>query len=449
MAKQSPQYYFTIVVLLSAVLCGCQAISQTTQTSPVSAEVNEHPMSPALTPLGGLGNVTVSATDVDSISVQRMDLAVGVTPLYITDDDHAYAIMDDEASVLWQYCFSTSEAIPIVDVRENNTYLAVDIACNGQWLVWLETENTPVVGSSILWRTTRLMLRDLRLGVDYIVDTDTHTASDGFSLPFDHLYIEESYLLYRHSSFKNGWRDTSVVLVDLASTQHSILMKASGAEGDTILNCSMQGKLVAWDVQSAYQLRVGSLPALPRARYSIYMYQLDMETGEEGAYTIVTQNRGYYAPYVHEGKLFVISLQYIWFDEPGRERRYSNPEDRYKEIGYESTIELIDPKNYSVQRVVYEHEHSAAILGYFADIGIPRSIYRDNPYIGIRFLSWKSNVAEQHVVFDMREACYVELPLQGFEEGENYQNSNVRTVRGTYWCLLRCLQVLEPLLLRT
>ena len=412
----------------------CQNVPAMSQAIPNLVGSLPHDLpGPPLTLLGGLSNATVLVENAGDILVQRISLPADVLPVAFVDANHAYAMLEGEPQVLWSYRLGTYDdswqAEPVIDLRGQDALVCGDVAYNGKWLVWMET-SVPSGYESSLVQEVHVKARDLELGVDIHIATGSYTASDGFFMPFDQLYVEGSLLLYRHSSLHHGWRDTAVVLFNLESLSTQIVAQAFGAEGDTILHCSMDNQLVAWDVQSAYQQRVGSLPALPRARYSIYTYQLGMETSEEDALGIVTQNRGYYAPYVHQGKLLVTSLQYVWFDEPGRERRYSNPEDRYKELGYETTIELIDPLNRTVQRVVYEHEQSAAILAHFADMDIPRSIYRDNAYVGKRFLSWESNVAEQQIVFDMRDAQYVALPLDGVGEPGNELYPRVRAVPG-------------------
>jgi len=270
-----------------------------------------------------------------------------------------------------------------------------------------------------------------------VLDSGTSTPADGSYLPFDSLSLDGNSLVYRASSFDAGWRDTRVKLVQLDIETAWTIGAASAASGRQILRCSIDRQLIAWDVQinsqRTHTIRTTRVlnawstppevvvvdepypqfPQLTEARYSLYTYQLDSSKLAFGASPerSITLNDDYYAPFVYQGTLLAvrqIAPSLAWTDQPVGPSG-SNLWVNYRTYG--TAIVQINPAFGDGRILVRAHQYSRLLVAHYANLRAPRTTQRDSIHVGKRLLTWKSNVAERHIVFDMGTYTFIELPV--------------------------------------
>jgi len=335
------------------------------------------------------------------------------------DSTQGYLVSGDNSQTLWHYDYDRATLRPLIDYRGSESNIAAEIVFNQRWLVWQEVRplrtgasDLPPSRESLLW------LRDLTApqneteepAADILIAIDIIANLHGFFLPFDCLSLDGDLLVYRHSDFSSGPRITSVCLVDLLSGEESILASVSELNGRRINNCSIADKLVVWDVQIGYQINISGLPPQSRARYNIFIYQLDpAKLGpKDSALRQVSLNRAYSFPVAYGGG-FLAVFDYplmdmnltmrsdIVFIEPGQE------DDRFC---YLTTLKLTTTDSYAyyLQSVFAPQRYDS---GYYAS----KHFWRYNPVVGKSMAAWSGNVPERYVVLDMKTWQFIALPV--------------------------------------
>jgi len=368
---------------------------------------------------------TVKASDLAGLSVQVLDVPDRYRPVGIIDARYWLVVRGEQSDALWLYDQSENRIIrEVIDYQGSEFNIGNEISFNERWLVWLEISPYTVLSDGAKTREVRLMVREIAVselivGISnpyneaFIADIGYTAPADGFYLPFDNLNLDGDTLVYRQSVFNSGWRDTRVKVADLASNTVSTLGAASGASGRQILHCSLNETLVSWDVQINYQIKVPNFPPYPRALYNLHTYQLDSRKLERGESPdrIVTQHDDYYSPVVRGDSLFVLQQYPLAVSETSRPVGPGGSELYINHRTYNNAIAQIEPRYLSGRVVVKDYTYSRLIMEYNAEARLPRSVSRDSIHVGKRLLSWQSNIAENHIVFDLYTYAFVELPV--------------------------------------
>ena len=397
--------HLIIISLLLFVLVGCEYRAEDLIYHNLLAleQAQSLPQSPPLLNGGGVnGSLGHIGEDV-YLELERLSYPQDLWPLGFITKKQVFFLSENvlEPQQLWLYDLELQQGKVIIDYNFSNAYLSKEIAFNKEWLIWIEVvkpEHDRQL-KSYLW--ARNIQKE---GDDILIDQGVSSFSEGFFLPFDNLDIDANTVAYRYSSFTDGHRETEVRIYDLLTQSPETLFKAAGAGGYQITRCSIADQLVAWDVLTAEQILVPGLPLLTRDRYNLYCYQLDKSKllPLQDAEQQLAYNRGYGQPFVHQGQIICMERLPATFDD----------------LSYQSFIVSIDPTLKMVSSLVSMHEYSSDLILLYQEAKIPRSIFRSLPFVGKNLLTWHSNIAEQNIVFDMRQARFIWLPLLFEQEAE-------------------------------
>ena len=446
--------FSAIISLILLSLVGCSNQTGSGALPVVDIPTQNLPRGPRLMTSPEHDGTTAHADDIPGFETQLIELPLGFMPLGFLSETVCLFMDSDARQVLWLYDFTSDSLHEIVDYRHTEYTLGPKIAFNERWLAWTEIEpyRTTIGGSlsrevrlmAAAWEPADLATSESEASIPFlssdvfIVDVGSNSPAEGFYLPFDSLDLDGDSLVFRQSIFDAGWRDTRVKLAQLASGTVQTLGAASGISGRQILSCSIDKQLVAWDVQINFQrvptatvtqalsgaldnpddyivtyIPYPQLPMLPDAVYTIHTWQLDSSKLPFGTSPerIITQNDVYYAPFVTNDTLMV--LQHVpqsrsWTDRPVGP---SGSDLWLNYRTYDTLITLIRPEFNSARVLVGAFEYSRTMMDHYASLRSPRAIQRDSIHVGKRLLSWRSNVGDRHIAFDLETQTFVELPV--------------------------------------
>jgi len=381
------------------------------------------------------------ATDMPGLTLSRMDAPLGFLHLGMISINQGYIMDKADTSVVWLYDYLSREMTPFIDYRDTIYTVGQEIVLSQEWMVWLRLEPLTSHESGIRRRYVSLMARKLPNNdheTDIILDKSFCTAAEAYYQPFDSLAVDGSNLVYRRSSFSGGLRDTEVVYVDLSRMRQSVLDRARGSSGKQIVFCSVLDTLVAWDIQTNYQVEYTGFPPFAEACYSISVYETDNSKLPLGSNPLInlTQNDYYYAPILHRNS--VVALRYYPTQIKWTSRRVGKgmSESVVDHRSFDTGIVQFNYKFNTGRVLVYDYEYAVDLQEYFCSQFSPRAVQRSDIYIGRRFLSWQSNVAERHIVYDMDTFMIIELPVY-FSDSYTEEVSLFRIVPQIDWLNLR------------
>lgn len=337
--------------------------------------------------------------------LDKLEVPDGCRPLGLIDSRHGY-MLDAQRNAISIYDFGEQQHQPLIESGDG-WRIAAEIAFNERWLIWIESavsDNASASGP----RPHRLLCLDLQDGAAQSVEINSGstTVFEGSFLPFDSLGLDGDSLVYRYSEFKNGQRDTQVHLVDLRAMSRQTLMSASSAGGRMIMRCTIAEQCIAWDVQLVQEVEVAGLPSMQQSFYDLYYYKNDLSKLHSGEAQLkqIAQNRGYGFPLAYRNQIVVLSQANLSFENSV----------------LHNDIVLISPDLNSAQVIVHTGSQPYYEMLYTYDKMLktfgnpeerPTPVSFSEPQIGKRFLSWQSNVFDRHIVYDLHNLCFLELPL--------------------------------------
>ena len=427
----------SVILLLICILClsGCQS-SGTTSRRDLSSLI-----SIAVTRGANLGN----AADANSLVLNEtipepiydiLRLPEGAKPLgQLSKQEGFIRSADEQVLYLWDYSLATGT---IIQSLSDGWLIDSIFALNSFSCVWLEY--SPLIEENGRWQREYIMrVYDIQ-GSKEIVRAKV-TAAEGSFRPLDNIVMSETHLVYRFSTFINGWRDSEVMLYDLISGETQSLFKSMGNGGSIINRCFIQDSLVSWDVQT---LR-GTI--FSDAFYDLYVYQLDQSklARNEDPLKRITSNLGYHSPIIQRN--FIYALKNL-------------PYEVGNHTSLRSEVVAIDPAMLTSQRIIHADvliyrldpmysdeiidyanaginlhpEETEGIMWRYDLKGLNRTVLLDDLFIGERYLSWQSNVEDQHVFFDLDYFGIYLMPLF-FEDDvgpREYNKQGIVSVKGDF-----------------
>ena len=373
-----------------------------------------------------VADLTFTASDKSVISGQDLNYNFqqlyppkGMLPLGMVDDHTGYLMAKSEPQQIWQYDYQQESYISIVDYSESEVQVGKHIAFNESWLIWLELTPYVKTQGNIKEREVRLMALNLANMTSICLDNGSSTLVESFMLPFDHLDLEEHYLVYRYTMFHNGVKETEVRLIDLLDFQKHTLGQASWELNQQVMSCSISDAFIVWDVQAQYMTQDDLLLPFERKAASM-MYYIDLSEHPQpkpvNAKLIAGQTKPY-ASLSHRNSIFAlrdVMPMLIWTDPIN-----SNGDGPLVEMGgthivnrtIDTSIIIIDPKSDMGVELIREYDYTLVLQEYYRLKASPRAITRSDLFIGQKFLSWQSNINEQLIVYDLMNYSFVELPL--------------------------------------
>ncbi len=292
--------------------------------------------------------------------------------------------IDSVGRTIFTYDVANGSTEVIVQAKENQ-YID-SMACNSDWIVWVEDESFLYDTSNKTYQWI-MYAKNILTGEDFTVDQSKFKTND-YDVPQCNEYVpvqlmvsDQNILVYCRTSPNGLTVSSEVMAYDLQTKDLEIVDQASDVNSELIAYCSITDQKIVWSRFRDFNEAVGIRDT--RYLYSdLYIYDLQSGLTEQ-----ITSDDFYNEGYIFKDKLVAIHI----------------PESIPEQNCLNSEVVLIDLKTMEVCTVI---EASSPC---YENCEYANELYRTHPRVNEKYISCSNSMFDNRFLYDYHNNVFLEI----------------------------------------
>ncbi len=311
--------------------------------------------------------------------------------------------IDADGKAIFSYDVANGSTEVIVLAKEER--FIDSIACNSEWIVWVEDESFLYDTSNKTYQWT-MYAKNVLNGDEFAVDQSKFKTNQ-YNVPQCNEFVpcqlmisDQNVLVYCRTTPNGPTVSSEIIAYDLQTKKLEIIDQARDVNTELIAYCSIDNQKIVWSRFCEFNETVGIRDT--RYLYSdLYIYDLQSDLTEQ-----ITSGDFYNEGYIFEDKMVAIHI----------------PESIPEQNSLNSEVVLIDLKSMEVRTIVEASSPCYENCEYAIEL------YRSMPKINENYISWYNGGFDNQFLYDYHNDIFLEIDK--FTNEPNHLNTRVWNMFG-------------------